>query len=188
MDSDFMATMANKLAAENITVVRFEFPYMQERRQTGKKRPPNRMPQLLESFLSELDEVCTEYALPLFIGGKSMGGRVASMLPVEFARVVEKVRGVVCYGYPFHPPAKPENLRIEHFGQLTLPVKIFQGTRDKFGLPEEVAGYDLPQSVDVQWVPTGDHDLKPTKASGLGHIQVLDQVARDTAEFMRASS
>ena len=90
-----------------------------------------------------------------------MGGRVASMIADE-----SDVAGVVCFGYPFHPPGKPESLRTAHLVDLRTPTLICQGTRDPFGHREEVEAYSLSASIRVHWLVDGDHGLKPRKKSG----------------------
>jgi predicted alpha/beta-hydrolase family hydrolase len=95
------------------------------------------------------------------IGGKSLGGRIASMLADETG-----VAGLVCLGYPFHPPGKPDRLRTEHLRTLHTPALILQGTRDPFGSPDEVSGYALSTSIRVHWLVDGDHSFKPRKSSG----------------------
>ena len=159
MDSDFMNTLATELAGQGVRVLRFEFPYMAERRRTGKKRPPERAPVLLLAFAEALDKAG---GAQVFIGGKSMGGRMATMLAVE-----RRCRGVVCFGYPFHPPGKPETTRLEHLPAMRAPALICQGDRDPFGNRQEVAGYPLPAAVQLHWLADGNHDLAPRKASGI---------------------
>jgi len=162
MDSDFMQAMAEGLCARGIEVWRFEFPYMAERRQTGKKRPPNPAPRLLASFRAAIAIARNaEPALPLFIGGKSMGGRMATMLSNE-----PGLSGLVCLGYPFHPPGKPEKTRIEHLFELTRPCLIVQGSRDPMGSANEVEAYALPAQIHWDWLEDGNHDFKPRVKSG----------------------
>ncbi|MEM9304532.1 MAG: alpha/beta family hydrolase [Pseudomonadota bacterium] len=170
MDTPFMNDVAAGLARRGLGCVRFEFPYMRARRETGKRGGPNRMPALLESFGAAIEAART--ACPdsrLAAGGKSMGGRVASML----ADATPAVEAVVCLGYPFHPPGKPEKLRTEHLLGQATPTLIVQGTRDPFGTPDEVAGYGLAPTIRVTWLEDGDHSFKPRKRSGEtleGHI------------------
>jgi predicted alpha/beta-hydrolase family hydrolase len=149
MNVPFMNTVARGLAAEGIRVVRFEFPYMAARRKV-----PDRQPILLESWREVIRELGNREHL--FIGGKSLGGRMATMVADEMG-----VRGVVCFGYPFHPPGRPEKVRTEHLRAMKSPLLILQGTRDPFGSPEEVASYPLSSRVRVEWIPDGDHLLKP---------------------------
>ncbi|WP_323843834.1 alpha/beta family hydrolase [Microbulbifer magnicolonia] len=187
MDSDFMQAIATGLCARAIEVVRFEFPYMAERRRGGGKRPPNPMPQLQESFREQI-ELAAQRAgnLPLYIGGKSMGGRVASLLAQEY---VDKgtVAGLVCLGYPFHPRGKPDKLRTEHLLALSCPALIVQGSRDPLGNAEEVAGYDLPSSIRVAWLEDGDHDFKPRRASGFTREQHWQSASDAIAAFIQPS-
>ncbi|RVA23796.1 alpha/beta hydrolase, partial [Mesorhizobium sp. M7D.F.Ca.US.004.03.1.1] len=118
---------------------------------------------------------------PLIIGGKSMGGRVASMVADEmFAK--GEISGLICLGYPFHPPAKPEQLRTKHLAGLKTPTLIFQGTRDEFGTQDEVAGYVLSEGIEIHWLEDGDHDLKPRKSisgfSTADHLKTLAEAVK----------
>lgn len=161
MDSDFMQAIAEGVAAGGVRVVRFEFPYMAKRREDGKKRGPNGQKILLETWREVAAQVAGEDTSTLWIGGKSMGGRMASMVADELG-----VAGLVCLGYPFHPPGKPEKLRTAHLEALETPALILQGTRDPFGKPDEIEGYDLSDAIAVTFVEDGDHSLKPRKRSG----------------------
>lgn len=159
MDHSFMNTIAEGLADNGLLVKRFEFPYMARRRETGKGGGPGSPKVLLQTWRDVIKEQNKD--LPLFIGGKSMGGRIASMVADETG-----VAGVICLGYPFHPPGKPEKLRTEHLKSMPVPMLVVQGERDPFGIPGEVAGYDLAKGIEVVWAPDGDHSLKPRKKSG----------------------
>jgi predicted alpha/beta-hydrolase family hydrolase len=163
MDTPFMSFFAAGLAARGWRVVRFEFPYMARRRREPKRPPPDRQPVLLETWRRVIAEWGPE---KLVIGGKSMGGRMASLVADEALAQGGGVAGLACLGYPFHPAGKPERLRTEHLADLRTPCLICQGTRDALGSAEEVAGYDLAGSIRLHWAADGDHDLKPRKASG----------------------
>ena len=158
MDSPFMDAFAAGIAARGHRVARFEFPYMAERRETSRKRPPDRQPVLLDTWRQAIAALGPEN---LVIGGKSMGGRMASLIADAAG-----VRGLVCLGYPFHPPGKPEKTRTAHLEALTTPCLIVQGERDPMGTTADVAGYALASSIELKWLPDGNHDLKPRKASG----------------------
>ncbi len=158
MDTEFMDAFANGLAVRGLRVVRFEFPYMVQRRKTGKRRPPDREPILRETWLKVIDSVPADR---LIIGGKSMGGRIASLIADE-ANVV----GLVCLGYPFHPTGKPDKLRVEHLKSIETPTLIAQGERDPFGNIDEVSGYTLSPNIQIHWLTDGEHSFKPRKASG----------------------
>jgi predicted alpha/beta-hydrolase family hydrolase len=171
MDSPFMAAIAGGLAEKGWRVVRFEFPYMARMRETGRRQGPDRMPVLQESFREQVRLERGEWPeRALFIGGKSMGGRVASLLIDELA-VSGGVKGCMCLGYPFHPPGKPLTLRTEHLTSLQTPTLILQGERDTFGKRDEVESYALSPRVQLEWIPNGDHSFKPTKSSGLSEAE-----------------
>ena len=158
MDHDFMSAVAKGLARKGIQVVRFNFPYMVKRAEDGKKRPPDRAPKLLEAYQSVIKEFADK---PVVIGGKSMGGRMASLLAEE-----SDVAAVACLGFPFHPPGKPEKYKGEHLASVTKPLLILQGERDTFGKQEEFAEFQLSDSINVAFLPDGDHSFKPRKRSG----------------------
>lgn len=158
MDTPFMNVFAEGLATAGFRVARFEFPYMAQRRASGRRRPPDREPKLRGTWLRVIQELGSER---LVIGGKSMGGRIASLVADE-----SQVAGLVCLGYPFHPVGKPDRLRTEHLEQIRTPALIIQGERDTFGNSQEVATYRLSRQVKLHWLPDGDHSFKPRKASG----------------------
>lgn len=159
MDSSFMETIAQGVAERGVRVVRFEFPYMAQRRVDGRKRPPNPVG-VLERCWREVVEAVGSPG-DLIIGGKSMGGRIASHVADGLG-----VRALVCLGYPFHPPGKPERLRTEHLASLRTPTLIVQGERDPLGTKAEVATYDLSGQVQVAWLPDGEHSFRPRVRSG----------------------
>jgi len=178
-DSEFMQDMAKKLSYAGINVALFDFAYMETAKAQNKKRPPDRAPKLLaryELVLSQLDA-----KLPLFIGGKSMGGRMASMLVCE---TQAQVRGVLAYGYPFHPPGKPDKLRVDHFDEIPCPFLVLQGERDTFGNKSEVSALSLGKMPELFWLPDGDHSLKPRKASGFTEPQNRQLAVERTVQFI----
>ena len=176
METPFMDAVAAGLAKHRIRVARFEFPYMQRRRETGKNRPPDREPVLRQAWLDVVADLGTER---LAIGGKSMGGRMASMVADEAG-----VARLVCLGYPFHPPGRPEKLRTEHLRDIQTPTLIIQGERDTFGKREEVAEYDLASTIRFHWLTDGDHSFKPRKASGITLEHNLDEAVEAIAAFL----
>ena len=171
MDSPFMEAMAVGLGQRGWRVVRFEFGYMARMRCTGRRQGPDRMPLLLEAFRQQVQlEKAANPNRRLVVGGKSMGGRVASLLVDGLAGSAE-LCGCLCLGYPFHPPGKPKNLRTEHLAELATPTLILQGERDPFGRRDEVESYALSPQVRVQWIPGGDHSFKPNKRDGRTEAQ-----------------
>lgn len=178
MDHSFMTTIAKLLAQRGIKVVRFNFPYMIQREKDGRKRPPDRAPKLLEAYR----QIITEHAQkgPIVIGGKSMGGRMASLLAED-----EQVLAVACLGFPFHPPGKPEKYKGEHLASIVKPTLILQGERDAFGRIEEVADYSLSPCVEVQYLTDGDHSFTPRKRSGVSEEENLIQAVEWLSHFIK---
>ena len=160
MDSAAMTSATDALAKAGLRVARFEFAYMAARRSSAGGRPPPRAETLIPEYRAAVEGL--GHGGPLIIGGKSMGGRVASMLAGElFAEGM--IAGLLCLGFPFHPPGKPEQTRTRHLEQLAAPTLICQGTRDPFGSRDEVASYALAKTIRLLWLDDGDHDLKPRK-------------------------
>lgn len=175
-----MNDMTGLLVDRGIRVVRFEFAYMAGRRE-GRRTPPPRAERLMPEYR---DAVAAAHADgPLLIGGKSMGGRVASMVAEELHEA-GAIAGLVCLGYPFHPPGKPENLRTAHLEHLRTPTLILQGTRDPFGSEDDVAGYHLSPTIAVRWL-VGDHGFAPRKADGFALADNLAAAADAVAAFAR---
>jgi uncharacterized protein len=180
MDTPFMNHVAEGVGERGIRVVRFEFPYMAARRAGGGRGAPDRQPVLLECWRRVIaDHDGTDSRI--VIGGKSMGGRMASLIADETG-----VAALVCFGYPFHPPGKPQQLRTAHLEAIRTPALILQGERDPFGTPDEVASYALSSSVRIEWLTDGDHSLKPRKSSGVTEQENLEQAAHAAAEFIRS--
>ncbi|RVU39730.1 alpha/beta hydrolase [Hwanghaeella grinnelliae] len=185
MDSPFMNAVADGVATAAIRCVRFEFPYMAGRRHGGKKRPPDRQPVLLDHFqkvIQQISETAPKGA-SIYIGGKSMGGRMATLLA---AQAVEKplFQAVLCLGYPFHPPGKPEKTRTDHFPEISCPVLVCQGDRDPFGTRAEIENYALPSHVQFCWLPDGNHDLAPRVKSGYTKEENLAATIAAMVDFM----
>ncbi|WP_425100261.1 alpha/beta family hydrolase [Tropicibacter sp. S64] len=181
MDTVFMTGIARGLAAEGLRVARFEFAYMAARRTGGPKRPPPKITLLQDEFRDAVQALAGEG--PLIIGGKSMGGRVASLIADPlFAEGA--IRGVLCLGYPFHPTGKPEKLRTEHLAAMTCPTLICQGTRDPFGTRDEVDGYALSDRITLHWLQDGDHDFRPRRTvTGQAQADLLTEAAGAVARW-----
>ena len=173
MDSPWMDAVAKALAAAGLRVIRFEFAYMAARR-AGIRKPPPRADLLVPEYRDAVERLGA--GVPLIIGGKSMGGRVASMVADEM-HGAGKAAGLLCLGYPFHPPGKPDKPRTGHLADLRTPTLICQGTRDPFGTREEVSSYELSDRIEIVWLEDGDHDLKPRKSvsgfTAADHLRTL---------------
>ncbi|WP_061032574.1 alpha/beta fold hydrolase [Vibrio splendidus] len=177
MDHEFMQSVAKGLAFKGIRVVRFNFPYMIKRAEDGKRRPPDRAPKLLEAYQEIIEQTDAD---KLVIGGKSMGGRMASHLSE-----LDKVAAMACLGFPFHPPGKPENYKGEHLASLQKPCLILQGERDTFGKREEFVDFDLSNSIQVEFIPDGDHSFKPRKSSGYTEQQNIALTVEKLSAFVK---
>ena len=177
MDSPFMNTIAQGLAKAEIRVVRFEFPYMRARREKGRRGAPDREPVLLDAWREMVERLGGGERL--VIGGKSMGGRIASMVADEVG-----ARGLVCLGYPFHPPGRPVGRRTKHLETLRTPALIVQGTRDQFGQREEIGRYKLSAKITIVWIEDGDHSFKPRAKSGRTEAGNLAEAIAAVSEFV----
>ncbi len=147
-----------RTAGTSARVERLDFPYRKEGR-----RAPDRAPKLMQSVRDDLASVRRRRG-PIVIGGRSMGGRIASMVAadVDGAGPVARLAGLVLICYPLHPPGKPERLRVEHLVDLDVPCLFISGTRDPFGTPEELTEWTatIPAPVEHVWIEGGRHDLK----------------------------
>ena len=180
--SDFFTELSTRLLGLGgeigLRIALFDFPYMEQRMQTGRRRPPDRMPDLQRAYLDAIAALASEPER-LVIGGKSMGGRVASMIADR-----APIAGLVCLGYPFHPRGQPEKLRTAHLEELATPTLICQGVRDPLGSAEDVKGYCLSSNIRIEWLPDGDHDLVPRKRSGHTRAGNRDAAAAAIVRFI----
>jgi predicted alpha/beta-hydrolase family hydrolase len=181
MESPWLVDFSDRLAQRGLRTARFEFAYMAARRSGGKSGQP-RAEAVADEYRAAVSEVDTA-GEAILIGGKSFGGRVASLIADELWND-KAVAGLVCLGYPFHPPGKPEQPRTAHLRLLECPTLICQGTRDPFGTQTDVAGYELSSSIEIHWLEDGEHNFQPRKAvSGLSFAENLDAAADAVARF-----
>jgi len=183
MDSPFMRQFVTALASYGVQTLSVDFTYMQRMQETGKRRPPPNMAVLVEELGRWQALIQSAVAEPLWLGGKSMGGRVASLLAAQ-----QPVDGLMIAGYPFHPPRRPEKLRLAHWPQVSCPALIIQGERDPFGTRHEVETYTLPPNARLVWLADGDHDFVPRRASGMNQQILIDEAAHYAASFVRVES
>lgn len=181
--SPFMTLIAELLEQRDVATARFEFAYMAARRDGGKRRPPPKAEKLMGEYAAILDVIESRFpARPLFVGGKSMGGRIASMAADQLYET-RRIRGLVCLGYPFHPVGKPEHTRTAHLESLSCPALIVQGERDPFGNRQDVEGYSLSARIALHWAGDGDHDLGPRGGMGYTRRGNLEAAADAIAGF-----
>jgi predicted alpha/beta-hydrolase family hydrolase len=195
MDTPFLATFAGLLADRGIATLRFEFAYMAARRQGGPRRPPPRAESLVGEYRAAVTAALggagagSGAGTPLIIGGKSMGGRVGSLVAGEL-HGAGRIAGLVCLGYPFHPPGRPERLRTAHLAALACPTLIVQGERDPFGSRTEVEALigarALSPAIAFHWAGDGDHDLGPRGGSGFTRKANLAGAADAVAAWCQA--
>jgi predicted alpha/beta-hydrolase family hydrolase len=163
----FMVDYATALAQRGIDLATFNFLYSD-----GKRRGIDRPEALSACFRAAIAEITSHAKFPgraLAIGGKSMGGRYATIVASDG---VEALRGVVCLGYPLHPPDKPKQLRTSHFPKLRVPLLFVQGTRDPFGSPDELRPYLAKLEATIHVVDGGDHSFKVPKRGALPQEEV----------------
>lgn len=183
MDSAFMDKLAIALAAEGIAVARFEFAYMAGRRTGGSKKPPPRADRLIGEFQTALQTLLTDCTGPLLLGGKSMGGRVAAMLGGG-GSLPQRVCGICCFGYPFHPTGKPDaGWRLSPLQESKRPILILQGDRDPFGSRVELDATTLPDTVSLTYLEDGNHDFGPRGKSPATLDGNIQNAARSAAAF-----
>jgi predicted alpha/beta-hydrolase family hydrolase len=183
MDSAAMNAATQALSGAGFRIVRFEFAYMASRRTPAGGKPPPKAETVMPEYIAAVEDLGPTDG-PLIIGGKSMGGRVASMVADQLYEA-GRIAGLLCLGYPFHPPGRPAQLRTKHLIGLKTPALICQGTRDEFGTRYEVGDYGLSDQIEVFWLEDGDHDLKPRKSvSGFTTAQHLEAVANEVTAWV----
>jgi len=191
MYHEFMEQVSVLLNKANINVLRFNFTYMDKRIAVGKRYPPDRMPKLIDCYkrviadFSAIDSGQTK--LPLFIGGKSMGSRVAATIAAG-DDIAMLIQGVFCIGYPFHPSKNPEKLRLEPLQNTQKPVLIIQGDRDTLGSQVEIKQYEVSPLCQTIFLPDGDHSLKPRVKSGYTHQQHIETAVNAIVAFIEEES
>lgn len=186
MNHEFMVHMTMLFNKANINVLRFNFPYMDKRIALGKRYPPDRMPKLIDCYekvINDVVETTNKAELSLFIGGKSMGSRVAATLGGN--EISKHIQGVFCLGYPFHPPKKIEKLRLEPLQNTNKPIVIVQGERDTLGSQIEISDYQISDLCETVFLLDGDHSLKPRVKSGFTHQQHMESAAQTIVKFIQ---
>lgn len=188
MSHEFMEQTTTLFNKANINVLRFNFPYMDKRIALGKRYPPDRMPKLIDCYKTVINDFIAlnnkNMELPLFIGGKSMGSRVAATLASD-SEIVEQIQGVFCLGYPFHPPKKTEKLRLGPLQDTQKSILIVQGERDTLGSEIEVSDYEISNLCQCFFLADGDHSLKPRIKSGFTHSQHIQSAVHIIFRFIQ---
>lgn len=185
--SPFMRQYVTSLASRGVQVLCIDFPYMQQMLETGTRRPPPPIAQTLEQFSEWYALLSGLFTEPLWVGGKSMGGRVATLLASQ-PTYEQALPGVIVAGYPFHPTKAPDKLRLDHWPGIECPLLVLQGERDPFGTRDEVESYQLPSNVQLGWLKDGDHDFKPRRISGFTQTVLIDEATQFAASFVRAQT
>ena len=180
--STFMVAFARGIAALGIDVITFDFPYI-----TQKRRIPDRGPVLEACYLAVMEAVRRDIESArrfLVVGGKSMGGRIATQVAADRDL---KVTGLVLLGYPLHPPGRPAVMRAAHLPAIRRPMLFVQGSRDNFGTPSELnpilAGLSPPPTLHV--VTGGDHSLKVSR-DPQAQAAVYDDVQRTIVRWIQS--
>ncbi|WP_404402506.1 dienelactone hydrolase family protein [Idiomarina seosinensis] len=176
-DTPFMNFFAEQFIASGAEVVRPDFPYWQQVRETGKKRPPNKMPVLVES-IDQLLSVLQQDGKPLVLMGKSLGSRVMLRLADK-----HNASALIALGFPFYPPQKPENSRLQELSMTSVRGLILQGTRDPFSKPLQAAKVELPANWQLQWLEGADHGFSATRAKATDTARIWQQAATAIKEF-----
>ena len=182
--SAFIVAFARGIAALGIDAITFDFPYI-----TQKRRIPDRGPALEACYRAVIETVRKEIESArgfLFLGGKSMGGRIATQVAAVDRDL--PVAGLVLLGYPLHPPGRPTVLRAAHLPAIRRPMLFVQGSRDTFGTPSELnpvlAGLSPPPTLHA--VAGGDHSLNVSRRDQEVQAAVYNDVQRTIAEWMRS--
>jgi predicted alpha/beta-hydrolase family hydrolase len=183
MHAATLTTVADALADAKVPSLRFNFPY----RAAGRKAP-DRQPVLEASVREAAAELAARAKVPparCVLGGRSMGGRICSMVAADSIDPLPAF-GLVLLGYPLHPPGKADQLRVDHFKRITAPSLFVSGTRDAFGTPAELKRQvkKVKGPVSFHWVETGDHGFKTLKSSGISAAAALAGVAESVARFV----
>nr|WP_179951244.1 alpha/beta family hydrolase [Halomonas lactosivorans] len=179
--SPYMSELRDALAGQGVQTLAIEFAYMQRMQREGRRIPPPPVDRLVEELSQWCDILTHPQEGTPWLGGKSLGGRVASLLAAR-----EQAAGLVLCGYPFHPPRRPDDLRLAHWPRIACPTLVVQGSRDPFGTRDEVAQYELAVRGRIHWLEDGDHDWKPRQRSGRTQAELIEEGAVVIAAFMRA--
>src|SRR5712692_2619827 len=179
MNHSFMEKLAGELADVGVATFRYQFPYMEERRQVPDA------PAVLTATIVAAVRAAAEAApgLPLLAGGKSMGGRMTSQAAAQHG--LDGVRGLVFFGFPLHPPKQPGTKRAEHLAKVTMPMLFLQGTRDTFAdlkLLRPVCA-KLGSWATLHVIETADHSFHVLKSSGRSDAEVLRELAETAASW-----
>lgn len=183
-----LVAVADALEAKGIPSLRFDFPY----RSAGRKAP-DRPPVLLAAVREAAAELSRQTGLPperLVLGGRSMGGRYCSMAVGDAGDPLPAL-GLLLLGYPLHPAGKPDNLRVEHFSRLRVPVLFLSGDRDALAGKADLEHWaeTIPGPVDLHWLTGGDHGFRvPKSLDGRGEAATLAEVADVSASWVAGLS
>jgi len=177
----FLEQLADELAKVGVATLRYQFPYMEQRRKAPDK--PTVLTAAVQSAARRAAQAMPK--LPLFAGGKSMGGRMTSQAAA--AGLLTEVRGIVFYGFPLHPPKQPDTKRADHLAQLTAPMLFLQGTRAPLAPAESIRSVckKLGPRATLIIFEGADHSFHVPRSSGKTDSEIIRELAQSTAEWMR---
>lgn len=187
-ESEFITSVCKTLAQKGLECFSTDFEYMQTQKKLNKKRPPDRIPKLLPFTQQWLNDH-SKSNNKIILAGKSMGGRVATMLMSEFEGAkIDQVAGWFVLGFPFFAPTQKDPVksqkRVAHLAEVKKAGLIVQGTRDAFGKTEEQVNPCLADNTKLHWLDTGDHDFKPLKKTGRTQQDLINEACDEVSKFI----
>lgn len=186
MNHPFLGKLSSELAGVDVATFRYQFPYMEQRRRVPDSPP------VLKSTVRAAIKAAAETApdLPILAGGKSMGGRMTSQAAADHPPEFEKIRGLVFFGFPLHPPGNPGTKRAEHLAQVRVPMLFLQGTRDQFAdlkLLRPVCA-NLGERATLHEIESADHSFHVLKSSGKTEAEIMRELVQSVRAWADALS
>jgi predicted alpha/beta-hydrolase family hydrolase len=189
MHHNSMDQLTDALSEHGVASFRYQFPYAERARSLQRRHAPDRSPQLMKTVRAAVNEASQHAGdLPLFAGGKSMGGRMTSLAQAE--KPLPGVRGLVFFGFPLHPAGRPGTQRADHLKDVAIPLLFLQGSRDRLAPLEQIRAVcrELGKTTSLHVVEDADHSFQVLKRTGRSDTEVLDELAGQVARFTKQSS